>query len=330
MSNDRRSQGSTDDTASERELERLFAQAKPRLLPPGLDAEDIRRAVYAEWDAVTRRRVHARRAGFAAAASILIAVALWVGFAPSSTDSPAVARVERVEGLIDGAAGEPLVVGSPLAAGGVLATGTGQIALRLASGGSLRVRAQSRVVLTGADAVELLAGAVYFDSEDARSGAAFKVTTDLGSMRDVGTQFLARLDPSAGRLDVGVRDGRVELTRGDETGTAGVGERLIVTEDARSIRRETVATAGADWDWAERVAPRFDIDGRTVGDFLAWFAAQTGRNVVFGSPAAERIAQGTVLSGSIDLAPLQKLSAVLALTDLTYVLEGERVVINTR
>jgi hypothetical protein len=330
MSNDRRSQGSTDDTESERALARLFAQAKPRPSPPESDAEDIRRAVHAEWDAVTGRRVRLKRAGFAAAASILIAFALWIGFAPSPTAVPAVARVERLEGLIDGADGKPLAIGSPLAAGIVVTTGIGQIAVRLASGGSLRVGAQSRFVLTGADAAELLAGVMYFDSEGARAGVDFTVTTDLGRVRDVGTQFLARLDRTAGRLDVGVRDGRVELTRGDETGAAGVGERLVVTQDASSIRRETMPTAGVDWDWAERVAPPFDIDGHTAGEFLAWFAAQTGRSVVFGSPAAERIAQDKVLGGSIDLAPWQMLSAVLAISDLTYALEGERVVINTR
>jgi hypothetical protein len=36
------------------------------------------------------------------------------------------------------------------------------------------------------------------------------------------------------------------------------------------------------------------------------------------------------LHGSIDLEPLQKLEAVLTLVDLTYALEGDRVVINTR
>jgi hypothetical protein len=51
---------------------------------------------------------------------------------------------------------------------------------------------------------------------------------------------------------------------------------------------------------------------------------------VFGSAGAERLARETRLRGSIDLDPLRKLSAVMALTDLTYALEGENVVINTR
>ena len=91
-----------------------------------------------------------------------------------------------------------------------------------------------------------------------------------------------------------------------------------------------MATFGSEWDWVEKLAPPFDIDGRTVSDFLAWFADQTGRSIEFGSPAAESVARQTVLNGSIDLEPLQKLSAVLALTDLAYSLEAARVVINTR
>jgi hypothetical protein len=78
------------------------------------------------------------------------------------------------------------------------------------------------------------------------------------------------------------------------------------------------------------VAPPFQTDGRKVGDFLTWFAAQTGRTVVFGSTEAERVAREHVIRGSIDLPLLQELSAVLAIADLTYALEGERVVINTR
>ena len=328
MSNERRSQGSTPDAEAERALKQLFAHAKPRPLPPQSDAEEIRRAVYAEWDAATGRRLFRWRVGFAAAASLVLALGLWVGLAPSPSDTPALARVERVEGLIDGADGEPLVVGSALAAGGVVTTGTGQIALRLESGGSLRIGAQSRIVLTGADAAELLAGVLYFDSEDARDGD-FNVATNLGNVRDVGTQFLARLDNVAGRFDVGVRSGRIELTSAGETGAAGVGERLVVMQDGASIRRDTIATFGGDWDWVERVAPPFDTDGRTISEFLAWFAEQTGRTVEFGSPDAERAARERI-TGSVDLPLLQELSAVLAIADLTYALDGERVVINSR
>ena len=64
--------------------------------------------------------------------------------------------------------------------------------------------------------------------------------------------------------------------------------------------------------------------------FLAWFEAQTGRTVVFADPTVESALRNAVQSGSIDVPPLQKLSAVLVLNDLTYALDAQRVVIRTR
>lgn len=319
------------DAEAERMLTDLFAQASPRPQPPAADTEEIRRAVYAEWDAVTGRRVWFKRGGFAAAASVALAAALWVGsgFDPG-TPPPAIARVERLQGGVDGVDSERLAVGSALVAGNTVSTGAGQVALRLASGGSLRVGPESELVLTGADSAELVAGVLYFDSEDRRAGAEFTVATELGVVRDVGTQFFARLTSGQSRLDVGVRDGRVVLTNDGDSGSAGVGERLVATQESSAIRRDTVATFGDEWEWAEQLAPPFDIDGRTISEFLAWFADQTGRRIEFASPAAERVAREAVLSGSIELDLLQKLSAVLATAGLTYALEGERVVINTR
>ena len=326
MSNERDS-----DDRAERALEQLFARAEPRPLPPQSDTDDIRRAVYAEWHAATGRRQWRRRGGFAAAAAIVLAAAVWLGNGLLPSVPPvAVAHVERVQGVIDTEAGTRLAVNGALVAGDRLATRTGQVALRLASGGSVRLAPRSEIVLTSAATAELISGRLYFDSENRGDGAEFTVRTPLGTIRDVGTQFMVNLDGSRAALDVGVRDGRVALTTRNGSGTAAAGERLLAAQDGNSIRREAMPKVGADWDWALELAPPFDIDGRTVNEFLTWFARQTGRSVVFGSDTAERLARDTRLSGSIDLAPLQKLSAVMALTDLTYVLEAERVVISAR
>jgi hypothetical protein len=312
-----------DDSEAERDLRRLFAQAQPRPTPPAADAEEIRRAVYAEWDAVTGRRVWAKRTAYAAAASVLLAAGiLFMGPFESAAPLTSVARIERVQGDVAG-----MAVGGSLAAGTRVSTGEGQVALRLASGGSLRIGAGSEVVLTGLDATELVAGVLYFDSEDQRPDAEFMVATAIGTVRDVGTQFLVRVDPVQGVLDVGVRDGEIMLTKDGESGTARLGERLVATRDTSGLRRDALATFGDEWNWVESLAPPFDIDGRTVGEFLTWFAAQTGRSVVFG-PGAERVAQETDMRGSIDLEPMQKLSAVLAIANLTYTLDGPRVVID--
>ena len=314
----------------ERLLRQLFARAEPRPQPPASDTEEIRRAVLAEWDAVTGRRVWRKRAAFgAAAAAALVAAFVFVGGGPEPRGpAPLVARVEQVQGVVTTITGSRLGAGSGVVAGTQVDSGEGQVGLRLASGGSLRIAPHSRVVLVGGDEAELLAGALYFDSEAQRS-SEFAVLTELGRVRDVGTQFLVRLDDE--RLDVGVRAGFVNVTRGAASHTAGAGERLVATQTTNDLRRDTVPTFGADWEWAERLAPPFDTNGRTLGEFLEWFSAQTGRIVVFADAALERTMRPALLRGSVgDEPPMQKLSAVLALNDLTYVLDGERVVIEMR
>jgi len=323
MSNEHDRLSTSNDAETERLLERLLAHAKPRPMPPPEVTEEIRQALYAEWDAVTSRRVWLRRAGALAATAAAFALVFWTTVGVDRPQSlPMLASIERVQGVIG------MRLGDELHTGAVVATGGGQLALRLASGGSLRLGAQTRLQITGANSAELSAGVVYFDSEDGRSAQPFALTTDLGTVRDVGTQFMVRVDPE--RLEVGVREGRVALTRDAAQADASAGDKLVAAAAAAGIERDSIATFGAEWAWAERVAPPFDIDGRVLGEFLSWFEGQTGRTVVLADPAAERLAREATLNGSIDLEPLPKLAAVLTLTDLRYSLEGERVVIAAR
>jgi ferric-dicitrate binding protein FerR (iron transport regulator) len=260
------------------------------------------------------------------------AVALLVTARDPAPRGPAVARVERVLGSVDfdgDGRRRALRVGDELAAGATLATGSGQVSLRLASGGSLRIAPETHMTLASANAAELDAGALYFDSEHAAArGEPFAIETQQGTGRDVGPQFVARIDTAA--LEVGVRDGRVSLTRGTSTTAAAAGEKLTVGRGTE-VLREPLSTFGSDWAWTERLAPPFDIDGRRLIEVLEWVAAQTGRKLEFASPALERLARDTVLSGSIDLEPMQKLVAVLATTgDLDYAIEGGRLLILLR
>jgi ferric-dicitrate binding protein FerR (iron transport regulator) len=311
-----------DEKDDERMLEQLFAHAKARPMPPAADMDEIRSALYAEWDALTGRRVWLRRAGAIAAAAAAAAIVVWttIGVTPPMALAT-VAQIERVQGVVG------MRIGDALTAGDTLATGSGQLALRLASGGSLRLGPQTRLQFTGDAVAELTAGVVYFDSEGERGAQPFAITTALGTVRDVGTQFLVRV--AAAQLEIGVREGRVALEAGNARGEAAAGDKLVVAAPG-DIRRDSIAAVGDDWAWAEKLAPPFDIDGQQLGDFLVWFTQQTGREVVFADANAERVARETVLNGSIDLEPLPKLAAVMTLTDLTYSVDGARVVIASR
>ncbi len=311
----------------ERVLRELFAHAAPREAPPARDAAEIRAAVYAEWDRRTGRRVLVRRVGAGLAAAAAVAgVAVFV-LLRASAPGPQMATVTRVHGAIE-IAGRPAAQGDGVAANVMLSTGAGEAALRLRDGASLRLSSQTRLRLDDNGSAELLAGALYFDSADASGAAPFAVRTGVGVLRDVGTQFVA--DLRSGRLEVGVRDGRVIVERGGERVAATAGERLSVPAGAGGIDRGVMATYGPDWAWVDGLAPRFAIDGKRLADFLGWVEHETGRRVVYADTDAEDTARQTVLKGEIDLEPLPKLAAVLALTDLGYSLDGERIVVRSR
>jgi ferric-dicitrate binding protein FerR (iron transport regulator) len=313
-----------DDSSGPDPLRDLFAHVRaPRAAPPAADEAETRSALFAEWDALTGRRVRFRRVGAAVAAAVVIAgfaaLVLRTGTAPAAV----VASVERVRGDVE-VGGVALAIGSRIPSAARIDTHSGQVALRLEGGGSLRLAPQTELTFKGPGLATLDAGTVYFDSEDA-AAARLEVRTALGTLRDVGTQFVARL--VGDRLEVGVRDGRLAIARAGDSIDVRAGERVSVATAAIAPRREAIASFGTDWDWAERLAPPFAIDGRPLIDFLRWVEAQTGRTLVFADAASEQAARDTVLSGSIDLEPLQKLAAVIATTDLDYSLEGERIVI---
>ena len=314
------------DAETERAMQSLFAHVRPRDMPPAADEAEVRRALFAEWDAITGRRAFLNRAVAATAAAAILfamfgALLLRTGSAPAAV----VASVERVRGdaQIGGAA---LAIGAAVPSAVRIDTHSGQVALRLADGGSLRLAPQTRVTFGAAGHATLDAGTLYFDSED--GAAPLEIRTPLGIVRDLGTQFVARL--ASERLDIAVRDGRVAIERGSGAVDVAAGERVSVTSGTSTPRRERSASFGADWDWAERLAPPFDIDGRPLIDFLHWVEAQTGRTLEFSDPATEQAVRDTVLmGGSIDLEPLPKLTAVLSLTHFGYKLDGQRIVIRT-
>jgi hypothetical protein len=313
-----------DDPGRSDPLRDLFAHVGPRAAPPASVEAEIRAAVFAEWDTLMRRRVLFRRLGAAAAAAVIVGVFAALLLRTGTTPTAVVASVERVRGNVE-VDGVALVIGSQVANAGRIQTHGGQVALRLVSGGSLRLAPQTELTFSGSGLANLNAGAVYFDSEDGAATRRLEVQTALGTLRDVGTQFVARL--VSDQLEVGVRGGSVAITRAGDSINVRPGERVSVASGASTPRRQAIATFGDDWSWAERLAPPFAIDGRPLIEFLHWVEAQTGRTLVFADAASEQASRDTVLSGSIDLEPLQKLAAVMATTDLGYALAGERIVI---
>ena len=74
-----------------------------------------------------------------------------------------------------------------------------------------------------------------------------------------------------------------------------------------AIARATAPVTGEDWDWVTLAAAPFDLDGKTLADFLAWVTREGGWELRFQNEALARSASTIVINGSVDgLTPLRR------------------------
>src|SRR5688572_16766831 len=259
----------------EEAVRELLVSAGPRAELPQEDLAAIRDAARAEW-----RRRHGERAPSApgrrwalAAAAALVACLgglWWMGRSqPPAAPPPQVATVELLRGSVrvfPAGAGAPSdlgpgEVGRPLAAGSEIETGAGagRVALRTATGASLRLDAGTRVRLAAVDLIELRQGAVYIDTGVGDAGRGLAVRAEAGLFQDTGTQFEVRTEGRGAEVvtRLRVREGRVELDRAGGRVAAGAGEALVVRDD--EVVREAAPSYGPDWDWVTAAAPMLEI-----------------------------------------------------------------------
>lgn len=300
-------------------IEELLREVGAREEPGEQLTEAVRQAVQAEWRAVVRGRSRRRVFAVALAAGV-VGLAAVVVLRVRQPEPQWVANVVRIEGqpqIEFGGARHLAQAGDALLSGTRMATADARVALEFGSSRalSLRIDTGSQVLFKAPDVIELQAGALYVDASAVATTVPLTVQTAAGAVRHVGTQYQVRT--VAGRMngiEVSIREGRVEIASNYGTNTGVAGERVGVTT-AGGIERSGLSSYDASWQWATRVAPPFDIADRSLSAFLEWVARETGRELVYDSPAVQRAAAGLELFGSIaQLDPDTALAAVLSTT----------------
>jgi hypothetical protein len=205
--------------------------------------------------------------------------------------------------------------------------------LLLPTGGELRVDALSVVTIAETGEIHISRGALYLDSKGTTLPA---VITPAGRITAIGTRFEVRLVPGGG-ADVGekargaladtfatrvrVRDGKVRLSQASTVREVAAAEELLARADASitSMLRRHVDPFGAEWAWVARAAPRFELEGTSLGSFLDWIEKEGAWTVAFASPALERRARSTVLHGSVErMSTTEALEAILPACGLVH------------
>lgn len=304
-------------------IEELLREVGARTEPSAELTGAVRAAVHAEWRAVVQQRAsRRRRAGLALAAGVvgLVAATAVLRLHVPQSQPQWVATLVRVDGRAQiEAAGElrEARAGDAVQAGMRLQTGTARVALAVGASErlSLRIDAGSQVRFAAPDTIELQAGALYVDADPAGGSLPLSVQTAAGVVRHLGTQYQVRtVATSVPGVEVSIREGRIEIASRYGTNSAVAGERVAVST-AGSVSRSAVSAHDPSWQWAAQIAPAFDIAGRPLSEFLEWVARETGRELIYDSPAVQRAAAALELGGSIQgLDPDTALAGVITPT----------------
>jgi len=341
--NDKTNPGSAADR-DDATMERLLRLAGPRTPVPEDIAARVYERVHREWQASsqppddTRVYRHVRREWrkgaarqrfrrwalpVALAASVVLAVAMFLQPPPSAPGKIAIGTVARVAGE----AGALPAIGEMVYAGEVLETGAAEkLSILINNGESLRLDQNTTLAVVARDEFRLESGRVYADTGNFmyRDGGLV-IHTTMGTVTDVGTQFAVQV--AAERLDVAVREGRVDVSHGANEFVAVAGERLQLGSDVEP----TVASVEPHdpfWNWTLSLAPVFDIENKSLLDFLRWAARETGRELEFEDNELRMSAMRTDLHGSVaDFEPIEAVESVLAATNFRYRIQADRIVI---
>jgi hypothetical protein len=244
----------------------------------------------------------------AALAAILFGARAWWLARRGETSSPVATLVAARVAVVaastatlrveEGGVERPLAPGDAIGAGAIVRTAssdagaTGQAAargaLRLESGAVVRLDAATSARLASPTRIDLLAGALYADTDPEsvlgapRHGSipALEIHTSLGVARDVGTRFMTRLVAGNGppTLEVLVRDGIVAVERDSQSALVNAGERITARAGA-AIESGPAPTWGPEWEWVIEAAPPFEVAGQSMASILDWVARETGWTV---------------------------------------------------
>jgi len=324
-------------------IETLLEKAAPRPTPPDKDEKIVRDAVHAEWLAVAGKvRLRQRMTHFAIAATVVLGIAVaFNALQGTAVNAVQIATIGNSHGSIyllgEQSELRKMTDLESISAEQFIVTGADAgIGLEWGSGGSLRVDKNTRIEFISADSVYLHSGQIYFDVKPSALSASisagsneiaalnsvsgFKIETDHGLVRHVGTQFMTLVD--ADRLSVSVREGEVSVDGVYlEEAVAVAGQQMTLSGRARPSLLD-IDKFGEAWNWIEATAPAANINGRSVDEFLTWIGRETGLQISYASLDAKQMAQNGILRGNVDMAPRDELAFRMSGEDLSYRIDG--------
>jgi hypothetical protein len=191
-----------------------------------------------------------------------------------------------------------------------------RLLIELVNGNSFRLDENTLVQIVNKNEIQLKQGKIYIESNKSSSLNQLLIKTKLGSINHIGTRYLVEYNDR--QLNVGVREGKVVVDNVNQHKEVSKGFALTINENG-SYTSSKILPNQLNWQWTQKIAKQFNIQGKTVSEYLNWVSSETGYPIKWLLNRDKIDASLIKLSGSINgVMPLESLDVLLPTTRFNY------------
>ncbi len=152
--------------------------------------------------------------------------------------------------------------------------------LSLLDGSELRINHNSIVEIINPTKINLISGEIYHDADIVTAKNHLIIQTAFGKVQHIGTRYLVKTDSN--KLEIAVRNGLVEIEYKQLKRKVDAGYGLTINDNSE-ITTQLVPANDKVWDWVSLAATPYQSEGKTLYDFVSWYAHEYGYKVEWNS-----------------------------------------------
>jgi Fe2+-dicitrate sensor, membrane component len=315
------------------QTDNILRQLKKRTLPDAEKQQAAKQAVMAHWQNNLKKQRHHRFVWTAAVAASTVMVFALVLFVNLNSDNNQLSNLYQqvdIHGTIMLEQGpskpQPMTADTSLNPGDIIHSAeNGYVIWHLNDGSELRQAPDTRIAWQTEQRIDLLAGQLFHNTDVTQSAKPLVISTKLGSVSHVGTQYVVNHQPNT--LQVAVKTGRVNINSFQETHTVEHNELISISPSGVESIQTSANYNHPMWSWTFKTEQPYSLNGQSLYDFVVWISRKADLTVNWQGQQekAKNVSlQGTINNMTVDMA----LKTVFASTDYHYQIQQGRLQIS--
>ncbi len=187
--------------------------------------------------------------------------------------------------------------------------------ITLSDNSQLRINQNTTVKILSLNEIRILKGEIYHDSDNTnKTSRPLLIETALGNVQHIGTRYMVKISDT--ELQVSVRNGTVEINNDNIKRKIQSGRTMTVDNNGNQ-HESTITTYSPLWSWTQEAGEPFNSHGKSLNDFVNWFAHENGYTVNWNNLQGQT--KRVLLTGNIsNLTASQQIKTIFLSTKFDY------------